>query len=157
MASTHRVPVHKLPEVDFEVVREDWAKYRLTDGAILGLKPVLVKLFLADKGTGSEPPKLVVGHQNVVVIRSEERSEPRLPERPLDELPEEIKEEVEVAETLQERWNSYRVRIGGETYIFEMKPVIIRVLRVKGYYDQSGYPVYQVYSTIVTRIKRERG
>ena len=149
-----KAPLHNLPEVDFEVIRESWSKYKLKDGTILSFKPVLVKLLLLEE---AEPPKLVAGTQNVVGIRSRERREPKPPEKTLDSLPEEIKREVDVDKVIEEKWNSYRVNIGGKTYIFEIKPVIIRVLKVEGYYDQTGYPIYQVFSTIASRIKEEKG
>ncbi len=149
-----KIPLHNLPEVDFEVIRESWSRYRLRDGAILSFKPVLVKLLLLED---TKPPKLIPGTQTVIGVRSQERKEPRPPEKPLDSLPEEIKQEVEVDKVVEERWSSYRVNVAGGTYIFEIKPVIIRVLKVKGYYDQLGYPIYQVFSTVVSRIKEERG
>ncbi len=145
-------PIHTLPDLEFDVLKEEWVRYKLSDGTVLYLKAVLVKLFLAGKqGT---LPNLFIGRQTILTVRSNERKEPKPPEKPLHELPEDIKENVDVLDS-EEQWNSYRVKIDDEHYILEMKPVVTMVKKIRGYYDSAGYPIYQVFHDLISRVRRE--
>ncbi len=154
MTATQPIQIHKLPDLEFRVLREAWAKYKLSDGTTLYLRGILVKLFLV--GMRNKHPNLAIGRQLILTVRSEERKEPRQPEKPLHELPDEIKEDVEIDKVLEEEWNSYEVTIEGERYIVEIKPVVTMIKKIKGYYDQAGYPIYEISHDIVTRIRREK-
>ncbi len=148
------VQIHKLPDLEFNVLRETWAKYKLSDGAILYLRGILVKLFLI--GMRGKYPNFAIGRQTILAVRSNERKNPKPPEKPLNELSDEIKEDVEIDKVLEEEWNSYEVIIKGERYIVEIKPVVTMIKKVRGYYDQAGYPIYEVSHDIITRVRREK-
>jgi hypothetical protein len=66
-------------EVDFEVVREGWDEYKLSEGTKLRVKNVLMRVFLQVDDDGDiiyneqgEPNVIVVGSQTIVPI-SEKR------------------------------------------------------------------------------------
>ena len=64
---------HKVEELDFTIVREDWNEYQLTSGEFLKMKTVLAKVFwvLDEKGnrmhTADGDPHLIVRSNNQVV------------------------------------------------------------------------------------------
>jgi len=141
-----------LKEVDFEVMEEPWNEYRLSDGAVLRLRVIVVKFFKTER---TDPvlglPVYVVAYQNVLSVKSSERDKPNPPPSSrLADIPPELREEVEVAEVIREGWNRYLVE---GRYIYELRPVITRVIKLKGYFDVAGYPVYHVFSQNVSRVK----
>ncbi|MCD6562676.1 MAG: hypothetical protein J7K23_02015 [Thermoproteales archaeon] len=139
-------------EVDYEEISEEWNVYRLKDGTILRIKLIVSKfLRTKDKNPVTGYPNYIVAFKNVIDIKSTNRSGPRPPPSPnLAEIPEELKEEVEVEEIINEKWNQYKVE---GKYIYEIKPVIVQVFRIKDYYDPLGYPIYHVISQSISRIR----
>ncbi len=66
-------------EVDFQVIREDWDEYRLSDGTKLRVKNVMMRVFMEVDDQGNikyneygEPNVIVVGNQTVVPIPGKE-------------------------------------------------------------------------------------
>ena len=62
-------------EVQFEVIREDWAEYKLSDGSRLRVKNVLIRVFLQVDDDGNiiynehgEPSVVIVGNQTIVPL-----------------------------------------------------------------------------------------
>ena len=133
------IDLSELQEVRFRVEREVWNEYKLSDGAILRFKIVAAKFFRTDDvDPVSGCPRYIVAFQNVLSVVSTERMKPRKPpSKPLSKLPDEEKEEVEVAEVIREDWNAYIVE---DMCLYEVKPVIVRVIKLKGYFDPFGYP-----------------
>jgi hypothetical protein len=60
-------------ELEFKVLKEDWFIYKLKDGSILKIKPILIKVFETDQ-INPEKGEKVYGFEgtNVVVIKSPE-------------------------------------------------------------------------------------
>ena len=146
---------HKLPEVDFVPKREIWNVYELADGSRIFFKIVVVKVFkVRDLNPMTGCPDYIVAYQNIVSVKSSERKEHRKPSFNLSrfaDIPEEFKEAVEVKRIIMEDWNQYIVE---GKYLYEIKPVILFVYKIKNCYDQFGYPVYYVLSQNVSRVRR---
>ena len=53
-------------DVEFETVKEDWNEYRLSDGATLKIKLVLVKVLRTNQYDQTGDPIYVVNSTNVV-------------------------------------------------------------------------------------------
>ncbi|RLF13802.1 MAG: hypothetical protein DRN06_08075 [Thermoprotei archaeon] len=145
-----------LEEVEFEVKREPWNVYRLCDGTILKFRTIVVKFF---KTPHTDPtlnlPIYVVAYQNVLSVKSPVRDKPNPPpSQRLAEISPELREEVEIEDVLREEWNRYMVE---GKYIYELKPVITRIIKLKGFFDPAGYPIYHVISQNVSRIKEAGG
>jgi len=147
-----QVDLSKLREVDFEVKREVWNKYKLSDGSILRLKVVVTK-FLdtgeTDPNTGF--PRYIIAYQNLIAVTSDERGAPsNKPIPSFPDIPKELLEEINIVETIYEEWNTYIV---DNKYVYETKPVITSIYRIKGLYDATGCPVYHIFSQLVHRVK----
>lgn len=111
----------KLREVDFEVKREVWNKYKLSDGSILRFKVVVTK-FLdtgeTDPSTGF--PRYIIAYQNLIAVTSDERGAPsNKPIPSFPDIPKELLEEINIVETIYEEWNTYIV---DNKYVYETKP-----------------------------------
>ncbi len=66
-------------EVDFDVVKEDWAEYLLSDGTKLRVKNVLMRAFMQVDEAGNiiynengEPNVIIVGNQVLTPIPQKE-------------------------------------------------------------------------------------
>jgi len=146
------IDLTKLKELPFEPKKEPWNEYELEDGTTLKFRIIVVKFF--DSGIIdplTECPNFVVAYQTVLSILSEERGPPsRLPIN-LAEIPEDKKEEVEIAKVKKEDWNVYIV---DNEYEHLIKPVIIAVYKLKGFYDPAGYPIYHVKSQNIGKTRK---
>ena len=136
-----------LKELDFKVIREEWLTIKLSDGSIIKLKPVLVKVFETDEKdplTG-EPILTFEGH-NVITVKSPEKGPPsaKLPD-PSESL-KMPKEEVEISEIIDPGWNLYELENGRKV---KTKTIITNVYKIKGLFDQHGNPYYVVRSQMV--------
>jgi len=96
-------------ELEFKVIKEDWFVYKLKDGSILKVKPVLVRVFETDQVGPDGQKVLAIMGQNVVGVRSPEnlKGTPTLPlPSPTDALKLD-KEEVEIDEPIYDpQWLS---------------------------------------------------
>lgn len=63
----------KVEEIDFDIIKEDWNEYQLTDGAYLKVKSVVTKIYWILDSTGKRmytpggDPFLLVNSANQVV------------------------------------------------------------------------------------------
>ena len=145
----------KLKEVPFEPVKEPWNEYKLKDGTTLKFRLIAIKFFdTGEIDPLTKCPNYIVGFQNIVSVISEERGQPTGPSIDISKIPDNAKEEVEVDKALREDWNVYRVN---GKYRYEVKPIIIAVYKLKGYFDQAGYPVYHVRSQNISKVSRWEG
>nr|MDO8044832.1 hypothetical protein [Candidatus Baldrarchaeota archaeon] len=142
----------KLKEVSFEPKKEPWNEYRLEDDSILRFRTIAVKFFdTGEVDPLSGCPNYIVAHQNILSVISDKRGEPLEPPKNIAEIPDDKKKEINIVETIKEDWNVYIV---DEKYMYEMKPYIVAVYRLEGYFDISGYPIYHVRSQNISRIKK---
>lgn len=146
-------------EVDFEVEKEVWNVYELEDGrhrVTLKMRTILTKLLKPRIMKPETPPPGVplrarkeefqMSFQNIVVVSScppELMGEPSppIPSAELLQLP---TEEINFI-PFHEDWSVYRLPDSGLK--LRVKLVVSSISKVKGRYDQFGYPIYQVQST----------
>jgi hypothetical protein len=143
-------------ELNFKIIKEDWFIYKLKDGSILKVKPVLIKVFETDQ-VGPDGKKVLAFHgQNIVAVSSPEnlKGTPTLPlPSPTDALKLD-KEEVEIDGSIYDpQWNIYELENG---QIIKSKIVIVHVYRIKGKYNEMGDPYYVVQSVTITGSSPER-
>jgi len=141
-----------LKELDFKTIREEWINIQLEDDTVIRFKTVLVRVFETgqiDPITGE--PKYNVEGQNIVVARApdELKGEPSDFIPPIQELVKKKKPiEIKIKGITGDDWNEYELETGKK---IRTKPVITKVLRIDGYYDRYGNPIYIVQSqTIAT-------
>jgi hypothetical protein len=136
-------------ELEFKVLKEEWFIYRLKDGSILKIKPVLIKVFETDQVNPQTGEKVYVFEgTNIVTVRSPENLK-GMPTLPLPSPPEALKldkEAVDIEETVQEQWNLYELEDGKR---IKQKIVIVNIYKIKGKYDKYGNPYYIVQSQTV--------
>jgi hypothetical protein len=150
------LPPRLVKELEFKIIKEDWFIYKLKDGSILKVKPVLVKVFETDQ-VGPDGKKIFafIG-QNIVAVSSPENLKGRatlpLPS-PTDALKLD-KEEVEIDKPIYEpQWNIYELENGER---IKTKIVITHVYRIKGKYTETGDPYYVIQSTTIAGSSPER-
>jgi len=145
-----------LDDLEFEVVREVWNKYRIPeDRTVLKLKIVVTKILKTDK---TDPitslPIYATGHQTALSVKSELKGQPS-PKLPTtqEELTNYELQEVKYEDEKVD-WNIYEVFDSQNRVQYEIRPIIIRIYKVVGVFDQLGYPFYWVTSQIITRVKK---
>lgn len=148
------IPALQFEEIDFDPEKETWNIYELSDKSVIKIRTVLFKLLRSVKPL---PPQAITlpaqtkalefqaKFQNILVVT---RASPTLMGKPTSPVPPEelLKlDKVEVAYTAyQEDWNIYRLPDGSK---LKVKLVVSAVFRIKGQYDELGYPMYVVNST----------
>lgn len=139
-----------LRELDFRTIREEWMNIQLEEGTVIRFKSVLVRVFETgqhDPITG-EPVYSVEG-QNIVAARApdELKGEPSEFIPPIQDLIKKKKPvEVKIRGITGDEWNEYELETGKR---IRTKTVITKVLRIDGYYDKYGNPIYIVQSQMV--------
>ena len=137
-------------ELDFRTIREEWMNIQLEDGTVIRFKTVLVRVFETgeiDPITGE--PKYAVEGQNIVVARApdELKGEPSDFIPPIQEIVKKKKPtEIKIKGITGDEWNEYELETGKK---IRTKPIITKVLRIDGYYDRYGNPLYIVQSQTV--------
>jgi len=127
-------------EVDFDIVREDWTRYRLEDGTILRVRIALVKLVptgMSELGT----PDIGVLSQNILsTVVPKELLKRGGQTKPGRISAQDIKEGKDLGFELMglPQWQEYKTRDG---WLVMVKPEIGRVVRLS-YYNDVGEPVY---------------
>jgi hypothetical protein len=148
--------VRLIKEFEFKIIKEDWFIYKLKDGSILKVKPVLVKVFETDQVGPDGKKILAFMGQNIVTVRSPEnlKGTPTLPLPHPTEALKLDKEEVEIDEHIYDpQWNIYELENGEK---IKTKIVITHVYRIKGKYAETGDPYYVIQSVTVTGSSPER-
>lgn len=131
-------------EIDYEVEKEDWNVYELSDGSILRLRSVLIKL-AAPKGSPVNPPVMAGGFQTLQAVKAHQRMKgpPAKSQYSIQELEKMRKTDVGFT-TTRENWNEYRLSDGTR---IRVKLNLGTVHRVEGLYDNFGDPVYLTTTT----------
>jgi hypothetical protein len=146
--------VSKVADLDFEVLSENWTKYRLLpDNAILRVRIAVAKLLQKDSKAG-DPSYAVVGQSvaSVLVPESLLKKKGDVPVRTSEITPVQIDTgnamEIRPLES-EEYWQEYRTRNG---WIVMVRPIVERVLRLPTYseIDNSGVmePNYYVQTNM---------
>lgn len=137
-------------ELDFKTIKEEWMTVQLEDGTTIRFKPVLLRVFETDKVDPITGDRVYhVEGQNIVVARApdELKGEPSEFLPPIHELVKKRRPtEIKVKGISGDDWNEYELENGDRLRI---KAVITKVLRVEGYYDKYGNPIYLVQSHLV--------
>lgn len=136
-------------ELDFKTVREEWMHIILEDGTLIRFKSVLTRVF--DTGQRDAVGEVIyrIDSQNVVVARAPEELK-GLPSEfvpPIHEIAKKRKPTaVKIKAIVGDDWNEYELEDGSRIRI---KTIVTKVLRLDGFYDAHGNPVYIIQSQMV--------
>lgn len=149
--NTNNIP---FKEVEFEIEKEVWNRYELSDNAELRIRGVIIKIL---KGPDAPDPVQtpftgeIKNLTNIVPMQGYALFGQKTNKTySVEELQRARKVPVNF-NTLVEDWNTYRLTDGSR---IKTKLVVTQVQRLEGIFDAHGIPVYNVESTnIVTRTK----
>ena len=139
----------KLVEVEFQPEKEAWSVYEISDGSVVRLKCIMLKLFrlIGPTGQDMQPNQYNAAFQNIVTVKANSRLKGPPNATPL--TPEQINAapRIDLEFTpLTEDWNVYRVETGDS---LKVKLVATLVQRLRDSWDVFGDPNYLVQSTNV--------
>lgn len=133
------------PPLDFEQLREQWSKYEISDGAVLKVKIVLLKVFRKAQpviGSTSATASSTYGVdlQTITVITTNERGQqdtkPRLPQEVAAHI---VKDNLRFR-TVEQDWNEY---LTSNNIRILVQPMVMRVGK-SSFFDGRGEPLYHV-------------
>jgi hypothetical protein len=132
------MPTTPLRELDFDIVKEPWNKYELSDGAILKTRIILQKVKHIEQenrtGYGTDFTPL-----QVIFAPAERKGTPSNQTYTEQELASSIDQELRYNTTAEE-WNEYVVDDGTR---IRVEITVTRVSRTTKF-DQYGDPIYLV-------------
>lgn len=139
--------VEDLQEVDFTVLKEDYSRWRISDGAIIKAKVVVKKIFFSTLRTPEGyPQSFSIDSINSVTALVPPSLKGKPSNEPVD--PSKDKGEEMVFDELDVKKQEYMTNNG---YRIEIKPVITKVFKYSKR-DIYGYPVYNVSIQMITNI-----
>ena len=138
--------------IDFDVVKEPWNKYELTDGTVVKTKVVLTKLGKTILEGNKANFQIDVQVVSVILVPTELRGTPDTHVY----SPQELQASIEKAEmrytTLAEEWNEYVVDDGTR---IRVKSTVTRIAKTTKY-DKNGELIYLVETNNLVQIKSPR-
>ncbi|MEM0350437.1 MAG: hypothetical protein QXR27_05230 [Archaeoglobaceae archaeon] len=141
--------MQKLRELDFRARKEDWMNVFLEDGTVIRFKSILTRVFDTGQKDVFGEPIYRIDSQNIVVARApdELKGQPSEFIPPIHEIVKKKKPTiVRVKAIVGDDWNEYELEDGS---IIKTRTIITKVLRLDGYFDSYGNPVYIVQSQMV--------
>jgi hypothetical protein len=152
-------------DLEFEVEREVWNEYEIEDGdyrVTLKMRSILIKVLkprilpnalpLIGVPKDTLPPQdphkqdLQLSFQNIVVISNCPSELMGTPTPPTPQDASQLKTEEVNFTSFKEDWNTYMVSPPSGPKL-KIKLIVTTVSKIKGAYDQFGYPMYLVQST----------
>jgi hypothetical protein len=138
-------PPQDFEVLDFDIEKEQWNEYDLSDGNRVKGRVILTRLFqIFDK---SQPQgQIYSGETRKMFVTYSPSGNPQRPTNPttieeINKLP-----RIPVnADTSNERWNVYRIIKNGK--IVKVKLVVDEIYKIEGLYEPSGLPSYQITSS----------
>jgi hypothetical protein len=139
-------------EVDFSVLKEDWTRYKLSDGTMLRIRIINVKVVPAGFSDIGTPNFTGVSQNLVSAIVPKELLDKEGPVKDGPITPEDIQNGVDLDFEMMEkpRWQEYKTVDG---WLVLMRPEVGKVVRLK-YYNQFAEPVYWANIQPVFRTKK---
>lgn len=131
------------PEIEFEIVKENWNHYVFTDGSKLRARILLTRVF-QDKNDSNlylfefSPPILVVSCPDN--MKGEKNNEPKPQE--YEGIP---TVQVEIQGNPEEYWNDYSLKDSAQA--IKIKYTIAGIKKAKNRFDQNGCPFYFITGT----------
>ncbi|MDI9609868.1 MAG: hypothetical protein QXU31_08405 [Archaeoglobaceae archaeon] len=139
----------QLRELDFKTIREEWMHIHLEDGTLIRFKSVLTRVFDTGQRDPVGEPIYRIDSQNVVVAKApdELKGTPSEFVPPIQEIAKKRRPTaVKIRAIVGDDWNEYELEDGSR---IKIKTIVTKVLRLDGFYDAYGNPVYIIQSQMV--------
>lgn len=135
-------------DIEFTVEREGWNEYKLSDGCLLKMKFVLIKIVLTYDAQGN--PGYAFNSQNLLAVYapSKNKGKPLKQSYTPKELMESVVDDVDF-KAVKEKWNIYKLKDGTK---LEIKLILTRAAKTDKF-DPSGSPIYLTNSQTVPKYK----
>jgi hypothetical protein len=141
------------PPLDFEQIREQWAKYELADASILKVKVIVTKVVKASaeqlQATPSPSSTYNIDFQNIIILLTNERGPPDATmHSPQDILVHIIRDNIRFR-TVEQDWNEYLTDDNARILI---QPLVMRVAK-SSFFNNKGEPIYYVETQATMQIR----
>jgi hypothetical protein len=125
-------------ELDFDILKENWNKYKTEDGSILKIKNPTIKVFkTAERDSRGNPIYRIAGISMVVsIVPDSLKSNPSQDETV---YPSDVLDELKFT-VISEDWSEYKLSDG---IIFRVKTVVNKISRTKKF-NEYGEPIYWI-------------
>jgi hypothetical protein len=140
-------------EVDFSIIKEDWARYKLTDGTILRVRIGNLKLIPTEISEIGTPNFAGTSLNLISALVPKELLDKNGPPLPGDKItPEVIKDGTEVDFEMigKPQWQEYKTTDG---WMVLLRPELGKVVRLK-YYNNLAEPIYWANVQPVFSVKK---
>ena len=131
-------------ELDFDIIKEPWTKYKLEDSTIFRLKNPVLKAYKTNKLDNLGLPQYRVGGITLVAVTVP----PELKGTPAESLtiePADIISEMKYS-IISEDWCEYKLEDGA---IFRTKVIATKIVKTKKY-NSEGDPIYTCNWQVLT-------
>ena len=136
-------------EVDFEVLEEPWARYKLKDGTTIRLRIPVVKIFESLKKGPLGYPNFRIASQSLVSALVPETLKGE-PSDTKEVKPEDYIEESKIIQRLEETWQRYKTEDG---WIIKVKPFVRKIFK-SNKYNNEGEPIYSVDWQVIIDVEK---
>jgi len=137
------------PAMDFDVVKEHWNKYQLSDGCLLKIKIVMTNVTRATGQSKAEKQNYTFDVQNITVALTNERGPSDANNYGPAELARSIAKDDMRFTTVAQDWNEYVVDDGARIRI---QPILLKVSKTTKF-NNKGVPVYTTDINMNVQIK----
>ena len=137
------------PQLDFDVIREPWNKYEISDGAVLKTKIVVTRIRKKQVG---EKKDYNFDMQHVIVVLTDENGTPDSKIYSAEELQAAVVKDDLRYTTVSEEWNEYVIDDGSR---LRLKSTVTRVGKTS-LFDKLGTPQYWVELNNIAQVRTPR-
>lgn len=138
--------------IDFEILKEPWNKYEISDNSVLKTRFVLKKVLVKNLSENKKSFGFDGEHMNVIFCAPEWKGTPDAKIYSPAELRESIDKEDMRYNTLSEEWNEYLLDDGTR---IRLKTTVTGVVRTNKF-DKIGDRVYLVDTNAIMNIKQPK-
>lgn len=138
----------KIRTINFEIIKEPWNKYQISDNSVLRTRTILKKV---ERITDGEKISFTMDAQTLTVVDADEtlRGTPSRKVITKEELMKSIEKEDMRYDTLSQEFNEYQLDDGTKIKIFTHVSKIART----SLKDVKGDPIYSVASSSNIEVK----
>lgn len=138
-----------LHSVDFEIIKEPWNKYAITDGSVLKTRFILKKVDTRIMDENKKNYKIDGLPLSIIYASAELRGEPSQQRYSTQELQNSISYDDLRYDTIHEEWDEYMLDDGTR---IRVKATVMKISRTDKF-DRNGDPLYLVDTTAMVEIK----
>lgn len=141
-------------DIEFEIIKENWNEYELSDGAILKTKLVLGKVLCPPGATLETTVAFNFQTQNMIIayVPTKMKGTPIGRHLTPEEIRDSIVEDLDF-EPKKEVWNEYKLP---NNINIKLKLMLTRVAKTDKF-APDGAPIYATSTQVVPRIKLPKG